>query len=337
MGAMRRHLPATLALSGALTLVVSGCGGDAGGGDAGPDAPVVPCDYPASTGRLAVGETIPAFRWQGVRTETGEVTDLDLREFHCSSRYEAYDSIVLVVGAGWCSACPEYIRGVDAISSRLLDEGAMILYLEVETADFEPATSAQAAEFIDALIADGPGLRMGDADNTVPSAVRPLVTQMPSAYFIRRRDMRIVADQSESIYVIDFPGLASDPEQTWVPTPPPFVGNCTAADEEPGEPNDELATADPMTDGQEITGGICARGSDYFYVDLTTPWRFDLYSMVFDGNLDLRLYDASGSRIGGSTQRSNHDWVDYDQPGYVEIFGAEGASNTYRITLGPQP
>lgn len=306
--------------------------------DTGPPIDAAPCNYPEASGQLGVGQVFPAFRWSGVRTDVGESVDFDMREFFCGApQYEAYDSIVLVVGAGWCSACPSYIQGVNAISSRLLDEGALILYLEVETADFEPATSAEAATYIDGLIMDGPGLRMGDADNTMPNAVRPLVTQMPSAYFIRRRDMRIVADQRESIYVIDFPALAMDPEQTWTPTPPPFVGNCTMADEEPGEPNDEIATADPIMDGQEIMGGICARGSDFFFVDQTGPWRFDLYSTLFDGNLDLRLWDTSGSRIGGSTQRSNHDWIDYDQPAYVEVFGADGASNTYRVTLGPQP
>lgn len=326
--------PRRLSFASLVMVVVGGCGGGAPADDAGPPVDAAPCDYPAATGMLGVGETFPAFRWNGVRTETGEPTDLDMREFFCSSRYDAYDSIVLVVGAGWCSACPAYIRGVDAMSDRLLDEGAMILYLEVETADFEPATSAEAASFIDGLIMDGPGLRMGDADNTMPSAVRPLVSQMPSAYFIRRRDMRIVADQKDSIYVIDFPGLAADPEQAWVPTPPPFEARCTAADEEPGEPNDDLASASPIAWESEITGGLCARGSDFYFVDRTGPWRFDLYSTVFDGNLDLRLYDREGSRIGGSSQASNHDWVDYDQPAYVEVFGE---SNTYRVTLGPQP
>jgi hypothetical protein len=313
--------------------LAAGCGGGSDA-DAGPPVDAAPCVYPEASGRLGVGETIPPFRWNGVRTEIGETTDFDLRDFHCSSRYDAYDSVVLVVGAGWCSACPAYIRGVDAMSSRLLDEGAMILYLEVETADFEPATSVDAAAFVDGLIMDGPGLRMGDADNTIPSAVRPLVSQMPSAYFIRRRDMRIVADQKDSIYVIDFPGLAADPEQTWTPTPPPFEARCTAADEEPGEPNDTREDASPIAWEEEIAGGLCAEGSDFYFVDRTGPWRFSLYSTVFDGNLDLRLYDRAGSRIGGSTQASNHDWVDYDEPAYVEVYGE---SNTYRVTLVAPP
>ncbi|MGE0792088.1 MAG: hypothetical protein AB7S26_40825 [Sandaracinaceae bacterium] len=300
--------------------------------DAGP-----PCDYPEFSGQLGLGETIPNWRWTGVRADDGSVVDFDMEEFFCSPEYADFNSIVLVISAGWCPACPEYIRNTDARSAQILDNGGLILYLEVETADFQPADSASAETFIYGLIADGPGLRMGDADNTVPSAVRPLVTRMPSGYFIRRRDMQITADQEESIYTLDWPGLTADPDQTWVPTPPPFVANCGPADEEPSEPNDALENASTIADGEEVMGGVCAEGSDWYRVDLSTPWRFDLYSDVFVGDLNLRLYTIEGERIGGSSQRSMHDWVDYDAPAYVEVYGFESASGTYRVTLGPQP
>ncbi len=322
-----------------LTLPFLGaCDGGPPAEDAGPDIDAgPPCEYPEFSGALGLGDVMPSWRWTGVRNDLGDVVDFSLEDFYCSPEYDRYSSIVLVVSAGWCSACPEYIRNTNAMSTAIEDAGGLIIYLEVETASFEPATSEAAETFINGLIDDGAGLRMGDADNSEPSAVRPLVSQMPSAYFIRRRDMVIVASQEETIYTLDWPGLAADPEQDWVPTPPPFVAECGASDEEASEPNDAIEQAGGIADGEEVMGGVCAEAPDFYRVDLDTPWRFDLYSDIFTGDLNLRLYTLDGERIGGSTQRSNHDWIDYDAPAYVEVYGFESASGTYRVTLGPQP
>ncbi|MCA9605469.1 MAG: hypothetical protein KC619_07730 [Myxococcales bacterium] len=322
----------------ALALLLAGCDGSTmDPADTGP--PPTPCAYPSFSGALGLGEVVPNWRWNGAREWDGTTRDIDLEEFFCSSEYDGYSSLVLVISAGWCPACPDYIRAIDEMSATLEDEGALILYVEVETADFEPATSVDAAAFLDPILADGPGLRIGDADNTQPSSLRTLVRQMPSGYFIRRRDMTIVADQSQSIYRIDYGTLAADPEQSWTPMPPPFVGNCGPADEEAGEPNDDLASATPITFDGEVTGGVCAEGGDFYRVDETGPWRFDLYTefLMNREDLDLRLFTTEGERIGGSSQRSNHDWIDYEGPAYVEVYGQDNDSATYRVTLGPQP
>ncbi|MBX3270723.1 MAG: hypothetical protein KF729_10700 [Sandaracinaceae bacterium] len=321
-----------------LAIALAGCDGPPPAG--GEDAAAPPaCEYPSHDGTLALGRVIPPWRWENVRDEDGAVRALDLREVHCSPAYDGYRSIVLVVGAGWCPACPEYLRAVNAMSRALEDRGALVVYVEVETAAFEPASGEDAERYVNGLIGDGPGLRVGDGDNTEPSALRRLVTRMPSGYFIRRRDMVVGADQKDTIYQLDWGSLAADPEQPWTPMPPPFVARCGPEDEEAGEPNDELARAQPIRFDEEVAGGVCAPGGDFYRIDETGPWRFDLYTQFLADrqNLDLRLYDRSGERIGGSTQRSNHDWVDYEGPAYVEVYGHDGASATYRVTLGPQP
>lgn len=302
-------------------------------------APPPPCDYPEFSGALGLGEVIPDWRWENAQLWDGTTTTIDLEEFHCSDTYDEYSSIVLVISAGWCPACPEYIRAIDGMSAALEDAGALVLYVEVETAEFDPATSVDAAAFLNPIIADGPGLRIGDADNTEPNSLRQLVQRMPSGYFIRRRDMRIVADQKESIYQIDFGGLAADPEQSWTPMPPPFVANCGPADEEASEPNDELASAQLITFGGEVMGGVCAAAGDFYRIEEAGPWRFDLYTefLMHREDLNLRLFTTAGERIGGSSQRSNHDWVDYEGPAIVEVYGHDNDSQTYRVTLGPQP
>jgi len=320
-------------------LLLAGCDGSTPppGTDAGETTP--PCEYPELSGDLRLGEVVPSWRWEGALDEHGEARTIDLERVHCDPEYDGYRSILVVISAGWCSACPEYIRAVDAARATLEDEGTLVLYVEVETASFEPATSEDAAAFIDGLIADGPGMRIGDADNSPANTVRGLVSRMPSGYFIRRRDMRIIADQAESIYQLDFGALAADPEQDWTPTPPPFVANCGPADEEAGEPNDALASATPIAFDGEVTGGVCAEGGDFYRVDETGPWRFDLYTefLMTREDLNLRLFTLEGERIGGSTQRSNHDWIDYEGPAIVEVYGMDNDSTTYRVTLGPQP
>ena len=80
-------------------------------------------------------------------------------------------------------------------------------------------------------------------------------------------------------------------------------------------------------------GGICMPGSDFYRVDIAGPWRLDLYTDFFDGDLNLRLRTLEGDRIGGSSQRSNHDWIDYAGPALVEVYGEQNASTTYRMTL----
>jgi hypothetical protein len=293
------------------------------------------CEYPTSSGMLDLDEVMPPFRWVGALDADGVATTLDLGEFHCNPEYDQYRAMILLVSAGWCSACPDYIRMLDGMSESLMEQGVLIAYLEVETADFDPADSHEAKEFIDGLIMDGPGFRIGDADNTEANVVRSLVRQFPSAYFIRRSDMKIVADQSRSIYTIDFGALAGNPEGTWTPMEPPFVSMCTQ--EETGEPNDAIVTARPITvEEGEVMGGICTDPpNDFYAVNLEGPWRFDLYTnyTMMRQDINLRLWTLAGERVGGSNQRSNHDWVDYEGPAVIEVYGEHSASDVYRVSL----
>jgi hypothetical protein len=336
---------ATTIVALAFGLAASGCdGGGATADDAGP----VPgaCEYPSASGLLRVGEVLPELGWQGALDRDGTPVDFRVRDFHCSDEYDRYTSMILLVSAGWCSSCPAYIDMLNGMAESLEAQGTLVVYVEVETADFTPATSADAAAFVDECIAPdelAAGLRAGDADNLTDLSVRSMVSSFPSAYFVRRRDMRIVADQSASIYQIDFGALAADPEQTWTPALPAFEPRCDpSTDEESGEPNDSVDAATAIAPGTEISGGVCMPGSDYYHVTLAGPWRFDLYQSLFTmpdpdlHNVDLRLWGEDGERIGGSNVRGNHDWVDYEGPAYVEVYGARNASGTYRVSVTPR-
>lgn len=327
----------------ACALALAGCepGGVTPEPDAGPTEP--PCEYPAASGLLRVGEVLPQFAWQGALDVEGTPIEFRVRDFYCSDRYDRYSSMILLVSAGWCSACPSYIDMLNGMAEGLDAQGSLVVYVEVETADFAPATSEDAAEFIESCISPdefAAGIRIGDADNVGEEYVRSMVSSFPSAYFVRRRDMRIVADQSASVYTLDFGALAGNPEQTWTPALPRFEPRCDpATEEEAGEPNDSFGEATAIAPGVEVSGGVCMPGSDYYHVTIAGPWRFDLYQSLFTmpdpdaHNVNLRLWSESMERIGGSNVRGNHDWVDWEGPAYVEVYGEQNASGTYRVSV----
>ncbi|MEM1418808.1 MAG: hypothetical protein AAGH15_28190 [Myxococcota bacterium] len=339
---MRSFLSSFLVLS---LLGAFACG-DGGPAEEGIDDTMTPlCEYPTFTGQLGPGETFPNLSYSGVLDVDGSTLDFTLEEFFCDPVFDVYDSLIVVVSAGWCSACPDYIARMNAQALDLAAAGALLAYIEVETSSFEDATSEDAAEFIDECVSPDEfvaGLRIGEADRTSEVGIRNAVRQFPSAYFIRRRDMQIVADQAASPFTLDFRGLAADPEQEWVPFTPPFMAQCGPADEEPSEPNDTFETATPLGPEAEIEGGVCADGPDFYFVDRPGEWRFDLYQRLFppmEGvdsralDLDIRLWSTDGERIGGSNQFANNDFVRWAGPAYVEVYGEGGRSGTYRVRV----
>lgn len=321
-------------------LLAAGCGDDGSAGTMEPEP--MACDYPAHTGALRFGETFPPFGWRNAVDETGARRDFLVRDFFCSEAYDAYDSMIVVVTAGWCSACPSYVQRVNELAPQLEANGALLVFVEAETATFQGATSSDAVDWIDGAIAPADfesGLRIGDFESVDENLIRYRVSAFPSAYFVRRRDMRIVADQGSTQFQLDLVSLSSNPEQSWAPSMREFESNCTAADEEPGEPNDTIDQATPLAPGAEVSGGVCAPAPDYWAVDVEGPWRLDLFQSLTvledpdAQNVDLRLYDAAGDRVGGSNVRGNNDFVEFEGPAFVEAYGVQNASGVYRVLL----
>jgi hypothetical protein len=301
------------------------------------------CTYPLFDLPPGPGEIFPDLAWSGILAADGSEMDLDLAEFYCNPEYlPEYDSLMVVVSAGWCSACPDYVRYANEVAPQLEAAGTLLMFVEVETAEFSPATSQDTANYLTSVLQGAPfngGLRIGEADSTGGLNLRGLVSQFPSGYFVRRRDMVIVADESASQFRLDMPALAADPEQDWEPSLPPFVANCGPEDEEAGEPNDDLASATPIAIDEEIPGGVCAEASDFYRVDHEGRWVFSMVQQLFTSenpaarNLDLRLYTLDGERVGGSNALANIDSVAFEGPAIVEVFGDGRTSGLYEARL----
>ncbi len=175
----------------------------------------VQCTYPQTGSAVQYGQTLPGLSWTGGFTENGGMEDLDLEQEFCQG--SRYDSILFVIGAGWCPNCPDYMRRVNSMAAQLTAANQKIVYLEIETRSRTPASNSDAKHTVDRYIGqDGPGLRVGDADtNPIPMVFSRAVRGVPSAFVVRTSDMKVIASQGQSQYVLNFVGIAQNPNRMW--------------------------------------------------------------------------------------------------------------------------
>jgi thiol-disulfide isomerase/thioredoxin len=298
------------------------------------------CVYPANaSGDLSTGEIIPQYVWENAVRADGSTFTFNLEEFHCSPEYEQYSSLVIAVSAGWCPACPGYIQSVNALQPELEDQGALVLYVETQNPAFEPATGEDAADFLEPLLEGGPGIRVGDGENSPTSDIDRQITSYPTGFFVRRRDMRIVlAERDANVGQLPYMQLAANPEADWAgELGGGLEGNCGPDDEEIGEPNDTPAS--PTTIGVgTIEGGICDSSyKDYYVVDVDGPWHLDLEFTHATGDLDVFVIDRLGyTRITGSASLDDNEALDYEGNSLIAIIGQQRSTAPYRLTITPR-
>jgi thiol-disulfide isomerase/thioredoxin len=315
-----------------------------------PDTPEAPdseppaaCRYPAADETIALGRTMPYLAFPNARDAANTVQPLDLESFHCDPAWSRYSAMAVVIGTGWCSACVEYDAQLAQVAAAFEAAGGLFVMVEVEDANYAPVDSAGAWRILDRSFGDAPGLRVGDADtrpspNTLSS--QGIVASYPTAFVVRRSDMRVIYDQAREAYTLDYPAIAR--EAAGGPAPGPDGGGACA--EEPGEPNDTSDQATPLPPGVEVGGGICDRAPDYFRIDHAGAWRVDLTFRHADGDLDLYLWDAGRNDVayGNNGRPLGSDSADDDErfsgtgPATLQIVGYEGARASYRLRLTPQ-
>lgn len=82
-----------------------------------------------------------------------------------------------------------------------------------------------------------------------------------------------------------------------------------------------------------IQGRLCDRDLDYFYVDIQGPWTAVMDFQHSVGDLELWAYDANGRPTQQSKTPSNQERVSGNGPGYVLVYGYEGATGPYTLNL----
>ncbi|MCB9519522.1 MAG: hypothetical protein H6698_02850 [Myxococcales bacterium] len=304
-----------------------------------------PCFYPGQVG-FARGLTFPDYAWNAVLAD-GTPYDLDMYDIYCDDeRYGQYDTIIFLISTVWCPNCPRYIAWIDALAPRLEEEGAMIIFLDVQDAQGGPSTTAIANPHFSAHSAHGVGIRAGDADNTVePNGVlqSPLIEYFPTSFVVRRSDMKVIADQRDTDSYLPLVEIAMDPDADWSSPPAPtiipeFPANCGEEDEESYEPNNDIPSAGQIGVGS-FDGGICGANNDFYYVDVEGEWTITIEFNGSEGDLDMALTDDQGQplEVDGealiSQGTTGTETLTYTGPAYAIVYGYNNATTTYTLSI----
>lgn len=312
--------------------------GEANNGDGGD------CSYPSgATGDIRLGQVMANLSWTGAYQGDGSQIDFSMEAFHCDPAYQGYDTILFVVTAGWCPACPDYIRYVHGLANSLEGRHMMVAFIEAENQDSSPASHSDAHDHISHIINGPTGLRIGDGETQPrPRAVSSssVVTAFPSAFVVRRADMMVIADQSTSEFLLPLEDIASNPNTDW--SDPANGGGgtsnpltCGPEDEEIYEPNDNPQTAPVIPEGS-FEGGVCAPAPDYYRIEHEGPWRVQLTFSHNDGDLDLFTWDFEANapdEATGSASVTDNEEITGEGPATIMIYGYEFASAPYSLTL----
>tara|TARA_R110002020_G_scaffold268819_3_gene484090 strand:- start:32202 stop:32900 length:699 start_codon:yes stop_codon:yes gene_type:complete len=172
-----------------------------------------PCQYPGSSGSLLYNEIFPELSWLNAYNSEGDKVELHFLDQYCGSGIDIahYDSIILAIGAGWCPYCPAYMLYIDAMAEELRENNVLIIYAELQTDTGVSAPSDYAHDYVNNLGITS-GFRVGDADtwpimNFLTNSSD--IVAYPTAFVIRTRDMRIIANQRDSNYYLDFRSITA--------------------------------------------------------------------------------------------------------------------------------
>ena len=306
-------------------------------------APQPPCAYPAAGNQIAIGRTMPHVRWATARDANGAVVDFDLERFYCDAEWARYSVAAFVIGTGWCGACAAYDAQLADIAASFEAAGGLLVMVEIEDENYTPADSQMAFRIVQHSFGGGPALRVGDAD-TQPMAMATIgssiIQSYPTAFVVRRSDMQVIANQSDSAGMLDYVQIARDAAADVGPPPGPDPGPGPAVQcvEEGSEPNNGVRRAVPLTVG-EHAGGICDDTPDFYLIQTPGPWHVDLLFQNAVGDLDLYLWDPlsrsqlfgnDGSALGSYSEDDN-EALDGVGPVALQVVGYEGAHAPYRL------
>ena len=284
---------------------------------------------------------MPYVFWESAFWPGGENKPLRFSELHCKQETSI---IIVMLGTNWCSACTSFMQRVVGLSDELEAAGAEIVFMEIEDYAHEECTSEEAQDHITRHIGEEVGYRVGDADSRPGSGNyftnAGLVSSYPTVAIIRRRDMRVIADNSTGAGALDLVQVALDPERDWtVPVTPEVRDNC-AGQEETSEPNNDPDQKASLAVGA-LEGGVCDAEPDYFQIDVTGAWRLELAFENSVGDLDMVLWDAEnqealrgsdGLVLGAYTTEST-EVFEYVGPALLRVYGFNYASAPYTLTL----
>ena len=301
------------------------------------------CPYPDNNDVLGYDLIMPNVGWDGAFMPDGSQASFFLRDFFCSSAYAEFNSVMLYIGAGWCPACRSYLQNLRPVIPQIEAAGVLTVFINTQDANYNPANTEYTNRYMDGMIGPGVGIRAGDSD-TRPTAgffhYSPVITALPSVFVVRKRDMRVIAEQARSDFILPYIDIGHDPEADWSdPGTPPFIPQCDESDEEVYEPNNTREQAAVLEPGS-FDGGICDLEPDFYRINLSGPWRLTIEFSHDVGDLDLNVWHiirdepmTVGTEPIGSTSSTDNESFEYDGRATVRVSGYQRSSSPYRLTL----
>lgn len=301
--------------------------------------PEQPCVYPGGS-QIGYNQTFPKLSWRTAYDASGQQTSFSMEDFYCDSRYDSYGSLLFVISAEWCSACPSYLRSVASQVDSLRSLGMMVVFVEAQDNSYQYPSSSHARQVLDRYVSGAAGLRVGDGD-TQPGAgtLYNVVSSFPSAWVLRRSDMKMIADQARSNFTLDLAQIARENPPQGAPgagnngnnnnNPP--QGSCQ---EEIHEPNNAHTSA-PVIGATSFDGGVCDSAPDFYAVQIGGSWRLDLQFQHSQGDLDVYVWDIFNNQPSAVGSDSADDNESFTHAGWavIGVLGYQGAQAPYRLTL----
>jgi hypothetical protein len=293
------------------------------------------CAYPPANERISMNAALPRLSWRGAFGPGGDRVNFDLERFHCDPAYDRYTSLIIFVGAEWCPACHQYLGELAAHVDAIDAAGGLILYVETETNDGQPASHQVAHRTVSRRIDPAaPGIRIGDGE-TLPNAMAihnsPIVQGFPTIIVAQRADMRVVA---RDVHASRLARTVADLSGA----PLPEI-DC---DEEPQEPNDAPAQA-ALAPQAWVEAGICGADVDFWRIDQPGQWQLQIQHQHAIGDIDVYLWDTANDRPAGearnpigSDSSTDDEAFTHTGPATVMVHGYQGDRAPYRLRVRPR-
>ncbi len=307
----------------------------------------IPCRYPEPTGRsfntdLELNTVLPPVKWdRAYSAMDGSMSTFSMEEIYCSPDYDWVETITFMISAGWCTACPAQLRAVSELSDELLEAGGIVVYVEVQDEDGEPADSDFALDHLSTMLGSTNGFFVGDKETQPLTRFfgrSPALTAFPDAYVVRKSDMTILTslDLNRQVGILPLIRITEQPEEDWTNImPAPFESTCAEGEEEASEPNDSRETAAPITAGVH-TGGICTEAPDYYLIDIEGDWTFTISFSHSEADIDILQYNVgqvSGDPVNGSNGTADQETLSGTDSAVIAVFSYTRTSATYSINL----
>jgi hypothetical protein len=305
------------------------------------------CMYPEPSGRnfntdLELTTVLPPLKWEGAYSAMdGFIAPLSMEEIYCSADYDWVKTITFMISAGWCTACPTQLRAVRDLSDELLEAGGLLVYVEVQDSQGDPADSDFAWSHLSEMLGATNGYFVGDKETQPLTRFfgrSPALTAFPDAYVVRRSDMSILTslDLNREVGVLPLVRIAESPDEDWTTImPPPFESTCAEGDDEASEPNDSTEMAAVLEAGMH-NGGICTEAPDYYLIEHEGEWTFTISFSHAESDIDIFQYaigQSEGDPVAVSNGTEDQETLSGTGPAVIGVFSYTRTSTTYTINL----